>query len=138
MGLFDSRETKEKKSHFKNMIALAMIDGDFDENESDFLAQRGMDWGLSRKDVESVLKKPQKVQFVVPDDPDKCIAQLYDLIIMMLADGVIQQDEMDFVQTLAAKMGFRPSDVPRMLEGIIEQAREDKKPDIEASEFLDS
>lgn len=138
MGLFESRETKEKKSHFKNMIALAMIDGDFDESEREWLEQRGMAWGLTRKDVISVLKHPQKVAFVVPTDGDRCIAQLYDLIIMMLADGVIQEDEMDFVQTLAAKMGFRPSDVPRLLEEIIEQAREDRKPEIEASEFLDS
>ena len=138
MGLFDSRDTKEKRSHFKNMITLAMIDGDFDENEHDFLVDRGIAWGLTRKDIDSVLKKPEKVQFLPPEDPDKCIAQLYDLIIMMLADGAIQQDEMDFVQTLAARMGFRPSDVPRMLEEIIEQAREEAKPSIEASEFLDS
>lgn len=138
MGLFDTRASKERKSHFKNMIALAMIDGDFDDNEKDFLTNRGMLWGLSRKEVDAVLMKPDKVQFMVPEDPDQCIAQLYDLIIMMLADGVIQEDEMDFVQTLAARMGFRPSDVPRMLEGIIEQAREERKPDIDAGEFLNS
>ncbi|MDF1751422.1 MAG: hypothetical protein P1U89_01480 [Verrucomicrobiales bacterium] len=138
MGLFDSKESKEKKSHFKNMISLAMIDGDYDESEHSFLVDRGMVWGLTRKEVDAVLKDPQKIKFVVPDNPDKCIAQLYDLIVMMLADGVIQQDEMDFVQTLATRMGFRPSDVPRMLEGIIEQARENQKPDIDANEFLNS
>lgn len=138
MGLFESKDTKEKKSHFKNMIALAMVDGDFDSNERDFLVNRGMAWGLTRKDVDSVLRKPEKVGFLVPDDPNKRVAQLYDLVIMMLADGEIHRDEMDFVQTLACQMGFRPSTVPQMLEEIVEQAREDQKPQIEAGEFLDS
>jgi len=134
--MFTSRETKEKRSHFKNMIALALIDGDFDENEQDFLRQRGMNWGLSKKDVEQVLNNPGKVQFVIPKNPDDRIAQLYDLVVMMIADGEIRQDEMDFCQTLAAQMGFRPSDVPRVLEAIIESAREERKPSIEASAFL--
>ncbi len=138
MGLFDSRETKERKSHFKNLILLALVDGDFDENERNFLIQTGINWGLSESQARSVVENPHSVKFVLAKEPDHRIVQLHDLIIMMLADGVIMEAEMDFVTTLAVKMGFRASDVPRMLESIIDAARQKAKPSIDATEFLDS
>jgi len=137
MGWFDSRETKERRFQFKNMISLALIDGDFDDNENEFLRMRGMQLGLSRGDVDAVLKHPERVKFVQIKDPDRRIQHLYDLVIMMIADGRVVQAEMDFVQTLAAMMGFRPSDVPRLLESIVESARQNAKPTIDAEEFLD-
>lgn len=137
MGWFDSRETKEKRSRFKNMINLALIDGHFDDEERAFLQNQGINLGLSIRDVEAVLNHPERVQFVVPKDPDERIGHLHELVIMMLVDGSIKQEEMDFVQTLAVGMGFRPSAVPQMLEMILESAREKAKPTIDAVEFLD-
>ena len=120
------------------MIELACVDGDFDDNEKEFLLQSGQRWGLSLSQAKAVLKNPGKVKFCPPEDPEQRIAQLYDLIIMMLADGVIMEVEMDYVQMLAVRMGFRASDVPKMLEAIIQSAREAAKPDIDATEFLET
>ncbi len=138
MGLFESRETKEKKSHFKNLIMLACVDGDFDDNEKDFLINTGIRWGLTRGQVMAVLKNPDAVKFVVPNDPEHRLAQLEDLVVMILADGVIQQVEVDFVQTLAVKMGFRASDVEKMIVAIIEAVRAQSKPDVKAEDFLEN
>ncbi len=136
MAFWDSQETKEKKSHFKNLIMLACVDGDFDDNEKKFLIQRGIDWGLSEKQAISVIQNPQSVKLVIPKDPNKRLAQLEDLVVMTLADGVIEQIEVDFVQTLAVQMGFRPSDVERMIVAIIEAVKANSKPDVDAGEFL--
>jgi len=130
MGLFDSRETKEKKSHFKNLVMLACVDGDFDDNEKEFLINTGIRWGLTRGQVMSVLKNPDGVKFVIPNDPEKRLAQLEDLVVMILADGVIEQVEVDFVQTLAVKMG--------LIIAIIEAVRAQNKPDVKAEDFLEN
>ncbi len=137
MGLFESRESKEKKSHFKNLVMLACVDGDFDDNEKDFLINTGLRWGLTQRQVMTVLKNPDSVSQVIPKDPEKRLQQLTELVVMIMADGVIEQIEVDFVQTLAVEMGFRASDVERMIVAIIEAVKEESKPAVNAEDFLE-
>jgi len=137
-GLFESKKSKIQKSHFKNLIALACVDGQFDENEKQVLIKTGMDWGLNRQQVDFVLEHPDRVAFVLPDSADDRLHQLTDLMFMMMADGEIQEIEFDFVTTLAVRMGFRASDVPRMLHAIVEAIRAKSRPEIDADGFLDA
>ncbi|MBU6301987.1 MAG: TerB family tellurite resistance protein [Verrucomicrobia bacterium] len=137
MGWFESRETKERRSQFKNMISLALIDGEFDDAEREFLQNRGLQLGLSAADVKAVLEHPERVEFVVPKDPEHRIHHLYDLVFMMIVDGELRREEMDFVQTLAVGLGFRPSSVDQVLQEIVEGARRNCKPTIDAVEFLE-
>ncbi len=136
--MFESRQTKEKRSHFKNLVTMALLDGELDDNERNLLRHRGMQMELSSRDVDAVLRSPQSVRFVVPKSPDDRIGQLHDLVLMMIADGKIHGTEMDFCQTLAIQLGFRPSDVPRMLDVIVEAVRQSTRPSIDARDFLDS
>lgn len=137
-GLFESKKSKIQKSHFRNLIGLACVDGDFDENEKQFLIQTGIRWGLSREQVDCVLDHPDRVAFVLPDNGDDRLHQLTDLIVMMMADGEIVEAEMDYVQALAVRMGFRASDVPKMLAIIVEAIRANSRPEIDADGFLDA
>lgn len=106
---------KEKRSHFRNMVGLAMVDGEFEENEKQLLVRKGLEMGLTESDVKAVLNAPDQVQFVVPKDPSSCVAQLQDLIMAMKVDGVIKDEEKLFIVRCAKRLGFRNDDLSRLL-----------------------
>ena len=56
MAFWETRKTKEKKSHFKNLAHIASVDGDIDPNEINFLFQTGIRLGLTKKEVDEILK----------------------------------------------------------------------------------
>jgi len=121
MTLFESRQTKEHKSHLKNLIALCCADGDVNPHEVDLIMAIGLKrLKMSKKEIEKVLKKPSKVKFTPPKDNDERFHQLWEMIVLMFADGKITQDEMDFCITMATKLGFRPTIVDQLVREIID------------------
>ncbi len=88
MGFFESRSTKEKKSHFKNLVLMAFADGRFDDGEQKFLGSIGARMGLSPTEVSDVLSKPEKIKLQVPSDQTEKISQMVDLVGMMMVDAL--------------------------------------------------
>ena len=123
MGFFDSRKTKERKSHFKTLVMLALADGEIDDQEHEVLCAVGQRWGLSEAQALSVLERPNSVKFVLPKNPQERLQQLHELVVVMLSDGKIDDNEMDLCITVAARMGFRPSVVKEMVEHTVEQMK---------------
>lgn len=106
-SFFDSEETKRLKSHILNLGALAKADGHLDESEMNFIIGVGRKHGLKPDDVRTLVQNATKEQLSLPDNDDERFDQLFDLVDMMLADGIVDDAEMDFCTTMAARMGFR-------------------------------
>ena len=137
MGIFEGKKAKERKSHFKTLVEVAIADGELARSEREFLGILGAKWGLSVKEVTAVLKKPGKVKFVPPKDPGDQLAQLFDIVMMMLVDGVIDRREMDYCMTVASRLGFRPSIVPSLVAKVIEAVKKGASKDKVTSEVSD-
>lgn len=139
MDLFGSKKSKERKSHFKNLIGLAATDGNIGPNERELILQIGKRIGMTKKEVESVLKSGN-IAFSPPETPEERFEQLYDLVLVMLIDGTIHQREMDYCLEMAMAMGFRPTVVNELIDFIVEQANKGAQKEqvkSEAAEFLE-
>ncbi len=108
MILFETKKTKNLKSHLANLVAIANSDGDFSVAEKRLIFDIGVKNGLSINDVKKIIKSDSKsIEFKVPDNDSERFDELYDLVSMMLADGVCSEDEMSNCIELAEKLGFR-------------------------------
>lgn len=140
MGLFDSKKTKEHKSHIKNLLSLCFADGNISQSECAMVYEIGEKrLNLSRKEIEDVMKKPKKVKFVAPKNNEERYHQLWDLIILMFADGQVTRGEMDFCTIVATRLGFRPSIVPDLVKAIIdaiEKGKEKEKVKSDLAEWI--
>lgn len=117
-SFFDSDETKRLKSHILNLGALAKADGHLDESEMNFIIGVGRKHGLKPDDVRTLVQNATKEQLVLPETDDERFDQLFDLVDMMLADGIVDDAEMDFCTEMAAKMGFRKAIVALLVRKI--------------------
>jgi len=108
-GFFESEETKKIKSHLTNLVALAKVDGHLDSSEIDFIISIGTRHGMRAREVKDLLSSSQKVEPNLPDNDSDRFDQIYDLVEMMLADGIVDEHEMDFCIQMAARLGFKKS-----------------------------
>jgi uncharacterized tellurite resistance protein B-like protein len=108
MVLFETKKTKNLKSHLANLVAIANSDGDFSVAEKRLIFDIGVKNGLSIDEVKKIIKSDSKsIEFKVPDNDSDRFDELYDLVSMMLADGECTEDEMSNCIELAEKLGFR-------------------------------
>ncbi len=140
MGIFEGKETKKRKSHFKNLVALSMADGVLRESEIKLLSLIGSRLNLSKKEIKSVFQNPSKIQYNRPTDSKERFSQLFDLIALMMVDGNIDRREMDFCMTVASSLGFRPTAVQELVDKIVKAIKDSvpkEKLRTEMSDFLD-
>lgn len=126
MGLFDSRQVKEKKSNFCNLVAVAAADGVIQESELSLLGHYAVRLGLEQAEVDAVLKNPASIKFVVPKSEQDKMQLLADAVSLMMIDGEIDAREKDLCTALAMRMGFRPSDVDGMIMHIVATVNSDR------------
>ena len=130
IGFFEYQYLKFKKSHLKNLVALAKADGHFHDQEKEFLFKMGIKYQLKPKQVEKILESEEPVELMMPDTLHQKIALLYDTVGMMMADGVIDEREMVFCRKMFRKFGFKDE----LIHDMIEQARRNALDDLEAWE----
>lgn|SRR5687768_15416321 len=106
---FESEETKKLKSHLTNLGALAKIDGHIDPAEINFIIAIGTKHGMRASDVKSLLADSSKITAQLPSNDSERFDQIYDMVEMMLADGIVDENEMDFCIHMATRLGFKKS-----------------------------
>ena len=116
LNLFELRYLRYKKKHLSNLVALANIDGHFHETEEKLLYGIGDKYGIKPEQVKAIIKNKDKIKPEVPPHFEQKIDQFYDLVLMILADGVIDDKEMHFFEGIAEEYGFNEKVVPKIME----------------------
>lgn len=106
-NFFENEEIKRVKNHIANLGALARVDGHIDSSELNYIIAVGQKNGLKPDDVRALIANAESVKVHIPENDSERFDQIYDLVEMMLADGIVDDNEMDFCMEMAAKLGFR-------------------------------
>lgn len=131
IGFFEYQYLKFKKKHLENLVALAQVDGEFHETERKFLFEIGLKYKLKPHQIEAVIEHGKTSKPRIPKSYPEKMAQLYDTVGMMLADGVIEESEMTFCRDIFKQYGMHEDLIQEMIDayqkgGIGEQDDWDK------------
>lgn len=117
---FDHPERKQDKEHFIHLIQIALADGKIEEVELQLLQRMGSKLGLTKPEIDDLMATNKQSAYNPPYELSKRFEQLYDLIKMVYADGVIDDSEMRLASGLAIKSGFEEDEIPVLLSVLIE------------------
>lgn len=123
-GFFEHDYLKYKKSHLKNLVALARSDDQLHESEIAFLYKIGTKYGLKKKQIANIIEDQENIVAELPRSHDVRMDQLHDLVGMMLADGSVEMAELDFCDEMAEKMGFKSAIIHHLVE-FVKSGRKD-------------
>lgn len=123
MGLFKSQKEKERLSHVKTLLALAFADGKLEKNEITAIAAFAARENVDVEEVQKMLDGKDNVNFVPPQSEEDKVQYLHDLVLLMIADGNINEKEYALCKAVADQFGYREEVIDALLEKIIEDIK---------------
>ncbi len=110
---------KIKLEHFENLVAVAYADGKLTQEEIDLLAENASRYGLTKEEIEEVIERAEKLQFIIPQNSEDREEQLIESIHMAMIDGEVHEKEYQLCLQIALKLDFDE----KYLNNIIELTR---------------
>jgi uncharacterized membrane protein YebE (DUF533 family) len=107
-----------KKAELNVLINLAASDNTIEDKESKLIHMVGKANGLTREEVDQMIKNPQPITDLSAMTSDEKFEHLYYLIQMMKMDGQVFKSEIVFCEGIAEKMGYKRSIVPELSQHI--------------------
>lgn len=116
IGFFEHQYLSFKKKHLSNLLALAKADGHLHKDEEALLFRLGEKYGLKERQVRKILESEKKVELFVPEKDDQKMDQLYDLLTMVYADGVVDDNEVVFCKDVVHRFGYKSDLVDKLID----------------------
>lgn len=119
MSYADNLSMQERRSHFRNVASVAAKDGVINNEERAVLAFVAQKWKLTDEDLRDVTEHPNAIEMALPNDRLACFQQLYDLVEIMIVDGMVRIKERELCTSLAVNLGFTPDAVDTIIQAIL-------------------
>lgn len=132
---FDHQSKKQDKEHFMNLIQVALADGIVDPKESEMLHRLGKKMDFTDSEIEALIEMSRKEAYNPPYEFQKRFEQLYEIVRMVLADGVIDKNEMRLANIYATKLGFSEGEIPSLMVLMISGIRQGKDDEVLFEEY---
>lgn len=95
-----------KEAELNVLINLAAIDRIIDTKEVKLIHMIGAANGFTRAQVDDMIRHPTTILNLNEMTPEEKFEHLYYLVTLMKADGKIFQNEIDFCEKIAARLGY--------------------------------
>ena len=117
-NIFKADQDGVRRSHIKNLISIAMVDGHLDPEEWELLSSIARVLGMSPEEISTIKNNPDSVQFVPPRKYEEKVEQIHDLVAVMTIDGQINAKELDLCKKISLKLDILPQMVDQILEDV--------------------
>ncbi|QCK15051.1 TerB family tellurite resistance protein [Mangrovivirga cuniculi] len=107
VGFFETEHLKFKKDYMSNLIALAHADGHLHDKELAFIINAAKRLNLKDKHLKELLDDADNLKIKVPASMNSKLDLLHDLTIVILADGRVDENEIEFCRHVADLMGLK-------------------------------
>ena len=129
LNMFDNPMKKQAREYFVHLVNIALADDVITDNEMDLLHRLGKKLGITIPEINSIIQKTAKSDFIAPYELSKRFEQVYDIVKMILADEVIDENEMRLATSFALKSDFKESEIPALLDMLINGIKQGKDED---------
>lgn len=113
------------KGQFLRLYQMAASDGEFSKSEMELLYAYAVDKGVSQSDLMKILTSPVG-KIAIPETLETKVEYLSDLARMILADGVVREDELNTLKKYAGRFGFLQENLDDLAEYLISSIKESK------------
>lgn len=115
IGFFEHQYLSYKKNHIRNLLALAKVDGHVHTKEEKLLFKIGKRYGLKERQIKELIETKERHKVNVPDNHDDRMNLLYDLLLMIHADDVVDKNEIEFFEDAVKRFGYKKETVKWLL-----------------------
>ncbi len=106
---------KDNIEYFVQLVRIAMADDILSNNENELLHRIGKKIGFTDPEIDNFINTAGKANFIPPYELSQRFGQVYNIVKMTLADGIIDKNEIRLANSFAANSGFKETEIPNLL-----------------------
>ena len=110
----------QQKEHFRHLVQIAMSDGKIDSIEMKMLNRMGINIGLSEFETQELIDSTCGTIYSPPENKNIQFEQVYNMVQLILADGIVELGEMRLAYTFADAAGFDTDKIDYLLSFLLE------------------
>ncbi len=118
IGFFEHQYVKYKKQHLRNLVAMAYVDGELHHKERNMLYTIGERYGLKGWQIAKIIENNAPAVIKKPAGENQRLDQIFDLVVMMLADNKVEEKEMNLCEMVTIEYGFKKDIIQSILNMI--------------------
>lgn len=122
-NIFESGERSRQIGHFRNLVLLARVDGNVSHLEQQLLNKIARRISLTDEQVAEICAHPEDYPNIPPTTREERYERFIQLIQLIVADGVIDPNEIKLVKSLGVSLGFTPEKIDEKFPIILEHLR---------------
>lgn len=107
-----------RRSHVKNLLSVALADGQLDPDEWDLLVTISKVMGISEEEIHNIKEKPEQVPFIPPKKYEDKVQQIHDLVAVMTVDSYISPRELALCKKISLKLDILPNIVDDIIRDV--------------------
>jgi uncharacterized tellurite resistance protein B-like protein len=115
--------TENLKAHFLRLYQMAICDDDFSALELKMLYKCAEERGISSKNLDEILLNPINLKSLVPQTIEEKVDYLYDLTVMIWADGIVSPNEYSAMEKYVLMFGFLEENVKAIVDYLIKAVK---------------
>lgn len=117
------------KQAFVHLVQISKADGILNQEEFNLLHKEGKKFGLTDPEIDELIASEGSINYSAPYSLEEKFEHLYNMGEMILADGVVDENERRVIRRFALEVGFRESKLAGLAEILIEgiQAKTDEE-----------
>jgi len=126
LDIFDHPQKIQNKEYFVHLVRIAKADDVVSPDEQDLLHRIGKNLGFTDPEIDKLIETTSHTYYDPPYELSKRFDQLYEIVRMILADGVINSREMRLATGFAVQSGFSEREIPKLLVLLISGIKQGK------------
>jgi hypothetical protein len=115
MDYHDHTVKNQRVEYFIHLIRIAKADDIISNPELEMLQRIGKSLGFTDVEIENLIATTGKSDYIPPYELSERFNQVYEIVKMTMADGVIENSEMRLATGFARKSGFTENEIPNLL-----------------------
>jgi uncharacterized tellurite resistance protein B-like protein len=117
--------TADIKGHFLRLYQMALTDESFTQEELTMLYRLAEDRNVSKEDLDKLLLEPA-IPMSIPESPEDRLHYLYDLGMMIWADGKVHEDELITLKKYCRRFDFLDENIDELAQYILDSVEQNK------------
>jgi len=114
------------KAHFLRLYQMAICDEDFSPLELKMLYKSAEERGIPAKNLDEILLNPINSKSLIPESIEEKVEYLFDLTVMIWADGIVSENEYSSLKKYVTMFGFIEENAKDIADYFIEAVKNGK------------
>ncbi len=115
LKIFGSDENGVRRSHIKNLVAVALADGQLTDDEWELLVFIASQLEISESEIKNIKDNIDTVGFIPPKSHAERVHQIEDLVDIISIDRDINPKEIELCKKIALRLDL----LPQIVDSII-------------------